>query len=1180
MKTISRRWPSSHAEQLLAWRIGTNLARALRGQVDLDEDASLYALLEQAEEDGPTVRNRNQIQQEVFAELMRQLPAERPLRVLELNGGTGAATSFVLPVLNAQQTEYVFTDTSPVALKAARQKFREYPFVRYAELAPDVAPLEQEFQASSFDIVICSDAALASHFAPLFAPGALLLLRGDSGRGLASGDGARWYALRVSATQEDARTVLEGAGFHEITDIPDTGLSEGHECAIRLARAPVQPANQVDDDAESAADQGTWWFIANDKDDAAPLIQRLTQSGGRPVLVTPASQFRLVEPGHYELPFGDAAAVLELCKIAGADEIIPRAIVHLGGLNAPTGNDVSIEELRRSQNQGLNTGLAIAQAVTQSDWPRPPRLWMATRCVHSVGLPESQELCLASATTWGLARVLSNEMPHLTCTAIDLGDPSDESEMDSLFRELTSSGDEWEVVLRGSRRYVPRLEAGELPHAASDPDSTFHVAVTTRGSLDSVALLPAQRTAPGPGEVEIAVVASAVNFKDVAKALNMLSEETLAETWSGDTLGLECAGRISAVGEGVTELKVGDRVVALAADCFRPHVVTRAEFAIKVPDHLTLEDAAGIPVVFLTAWYALHQLAHIQAGERVLIHSAAGGVGQAAIQIAHAAGAEVIATAGSSLKRDYLRAQGVAHVFDSRSLSFVDGVRQATNGSGVDVVLNSLAGAAIPASLSLLKPGGRFVEIGKRDIQENVSLGLQPFHNNLSFFALDLDRLLAQRPDMAQKLLDTVLSQFSNGTLTPIPCQLFPVSRASDALRHIAKARQIGKIVLDMRDPMALPQVRKTDFEATHQFSADGTYLVTGGLSGFGLATSKWLVEKGARHLVVLSRRGATSFEAQQDLHELESLGAEVVAMSVDVTNEEQLADALATIRGTLPPLKGVFHAAMVLDDAMALQLTPERMETVLAPKAWGAWNLHRMTLDDPLDHFVLFSSATTIFGNPSQANYVAACTFLDQLAQQRHAAGQPALSVAWGAISDVGYLSRNQDVLKHIEGRLGFKPVRAARMLSFLDKLLATPRSQAALVAVNWPVFSPLKFPIAATPRMAALVQQLAGDNSDSTTSANHFRQLLAAAPPEERRGQLRSFLAKSLASVLGTSPENVETDRSLLTMGLDSLMAVELQLGLSRELEFEISPMQLLRGPTIEELTDELLASLGDSV
>ena len=799
----------------------------------------------------------------------------------------------------------------------------------------------------------------------------------------------------------------------------------------------------------------------------------------------------------------------------------------------------------------------------------------------------SSLLCLAASTIWGLTRVLANEMPQLKCSTIDLGFGTAAQEGDSLFREILANSDEREVVLRGADRYVPRLVPGTLPSEQAHHDS-YRVAVTTRGSLESVTTLPASRASVGAGQVEIEVVAAAVNFKDVAKALNLLDDETLANTWSGHTLGLECAGRITSIGAGVDRFQVGDRVIALAADCFRPHVTTQAEFVCKLPEGLSLEAAAGLPVVFLTAGYALHQLARIQPGERVLIHAAAGGVGLAAIQMAQLAGAEVFATAGSPLKRDYLRTLGVQQVFDSRSLSFVDDIQRVTKDQGIDVVLNSLAGAAIPASLSLLRAGGRFVEIGKRDIQSNESLRLRPFHDNLSFFALDLDRLLAQRPDKARLMLELVMQQFTTGQLVPIPYRTFPVSRAAEALKYVAKARQIGKVVLEMRRESEAPaEPRASDLQKVTRnhrarlggsLDLPGTAVVTGGLTGFGLETAKWLVKQGVKHLALLSRSGASSLEAQQEILELEEAGAKVLALSVDVSDEQQLSAALETIRRTLPPLTGVYHAAMVLDDAIAVQLTPERMEKVLAPKAWGAWNLHKLTLNDPVEQFVLYSSATTVFGNPSQANYVAACTFLDQLAQHRHSLGRPALSVAWGAIADVGYLSRNADVLKHIEDRLGFKPLPSEMLLSSLGRLLSSGRTQAALVAINWSRFSPAKFAIASAPRMAGLVAQFGSDTAGAISGAGRFRETLAEAPPEERRGLLRGFLAKSLAGVLGTAPENVPTDRSLLALGLDSLMAVELQMGVGRELEYDISPMQLLRGPTLEELTDEILAAFAN--
>ncbi|MFO1043816.1 MAG: SDR family NAD(P)-dependent oxidoreductase [Planctomycetaceae bacterium] len=1169
----SRRWPAAHAEQWLARRIGIQLPEILRGTFDNSDEskASLQELLEQAMEDGPSFRNRNKLLQSTIASLVQQLPTERPIRILELYAGTGANATFVLPLLPPERTEYVLSDT-PAAIQSARRKFREFSFVKFTEYQSPGDLLSQTDK--SFDVIISPDVSALKKLAPLCATSGLLIVQeGPLLSSMESVNDLAWFALRPSVDLHGVEASLRSMALQHVTHLTDRNPFPQLSSQLWLAAIPARKQNTTEV-AEAVSNPGVCLIVADDLDSAKSLADRLSLSGGRPVLVTPAALPRQVGAAHYELPFADAEAFGKLLQSLLVDGTSPKAIVHLAVQCRMASDNINPTEVRASQHYGINTSLAIAQAVNKTDWQQTPRVWLVTSRVHSTGLADRTSLGLAASPVWGLSRVLANEMPHLRCTTVDMGVVLDDSELESLSREIAADSEEREIVLRGLNRYVPRLHRGVVsnePHRDS-----YRVAVATGGSMDSVELLPASRTQPGEGEIEIEVAAAAVNFKDVAKSLNLLTEVTLSDTWSGSTLGLECSGTITAVGTNVTGLKVGDRVVALASDCFRPYVVTRAEFVAPIPSHVSSEDAAGIPVVFLTAWYALNQLARVQPGDRVLIHAAAGGVGLAAIQIARLLGADIIATAGSPLKVEYLRAQGVLNVFDSRSLSFVDDVLRVTQGQGVDVVLNSLAGSAIPASLSLLRAGGRFVEIGKRDIQDNVTLGLRPFQNNLAFFSLDLDRLLALRPDLAQSLLSTVLQKFTEGMLTPLPCRSFPVSRTEEALRYIAKAKQIGKVVLGMHDPIARDRVKPTRTNTELRFDSHATYLVTGGLRGFGLATAQWLISHGARHLVLMSRSGADSLESQQAILELESAGAKILTLAVDVANETQLSSALATVRNAMPPMKGLFHAAMVLDDAMAMELNPDRMECVLAPKAWGALNLHRLTLNDPIEQFVLFSSATTVFGNPSQANYVAACTFLDQLAELRKAIGKPALSVAWGAIADVGYLSRNQNVLKHIEDRLGFRPVPAGQMLTFLEQILHSDRSKAALVAVNWPRFSPARFAIAGTPRLAGMVQQLGG-NETTTTTAGRLTELLAAAAPDERRLLLREFLVKSLAGVLGIAAEQIELDRSLLTMGLDSLMAVELQIGLSRELEFELSPMRLLRGPTIQELTDELLSEIG---
>ncbi|MEK9138266.1 MAG: SDR family NAD(P)-dependent oxidoreductase, partial [Bacteroidota bacterium] len=459
------------------------------------------------------------------------------------------------------------------------------------------------------------------------------------------------------------------------------------------------------------------------------------------------------------------------------------------------------------------------------------------------------------------------------------------------------------------------------------------------------------------------------------------------------TLGDECSGIIVDVGEGVHEFAPGDEVIASTRGCLSSFVTTNAVLVIRKPVHLTFEEAAAIPVVFTTAYYALHILGRMAQGERVLIQAGAGGVGLAAIQLAQRAGAEVFATAGSPEKRAFLQMLGVKHVMDSRSLSFADEVMDLTHGGGVDIVLNSLAGEAIQKGLSCLAPFGRFIEIGTRDIYQNTKLGMRPFKNSISFISAN-PKVFTERPTLIRTCMDEVVRLFEKRELHAPPHRVFALGDVVNAFRHMAQAKHIGKIVVSFHNEEVAVEPH---YEQSVRLKDNTSYLITGGLGGFGLATAEWMTANGARHIALMGRSATINNEAQQAIARMESKGTQVLVVRGDVAVEEDVTRVLDQVKASLPPLRGIIHAAMVLDDGVLLQLTSDRFRTAMRPKILGAWNLHNATLDTPLDLFVLYSSVATIAGNPGQGNYVAANAFLDFIAHYRKQHGLPALYIAWG---------------------------------------------------------------------------------------------------------------------------------------------------------------------------------------
>jgi myxalamid-type polyketide synthase MxaB len=723
-----------------------------------------------------------------------------------------------------------------------------------------------------------------------------------------------------------------------------------------------------------------------------------------------------------------------------------------------------------------------------------------------------------------------------------------------------------------------------IQHPATSIQQPLKLEIRERGVLENLKLVPQTRRAPHRGEVEVRVHATGLNFRDVLNALGM---------YPGDPgpLGNECVGKIVALGEGVHDLKLGEEVMALAADSFASYVTTDARFILPMPKALSAEEAATLPITFLTAHYALHHLAQMKAGERVLIHAAAGGVGLAAIQLAQRAGAEIFATASSAEKHEHLRSLGVKNIFSSRTLDFAEEIMRATNGEGIDLVLNSLAGEFIPKSLSLLRFGGRFLEIGKTEVWNEARVkALVP---EIAYHVIYLGEIIHEQPALMRALLEELTRAFEAGALRPLPFKSFPLGDAVHAFRYMAQARHIGKVVLvieaedrgsrvvdrkrqhPQRDPLStINNPRSTTHNPQSSiFDPHSAILLTGGLGALGLHVAKWLVENGARHLVLAGRK-APSAIAQAAIVEMEKLGARIVVAPIDISQEEEVRRVLDEITRTLPPLRGVIHSAGVLEDGVLVQQDWPRFERVMAPKVLGAWHLHRLTKDLPLDFFVLFSSIAAMFGAPSQGNYAAANAFMDGLAFYRRKQGLPALSLNWGPWAEGGMVT---ELGNRGEARLaeqGLRLIKPEQGLQALARLLRGVHAQAAVLPVNWTKFS-RQFQSGEEPPLfghvlKAFKPQLAKPQAQT---ARDLVKELEAALPAERLPLLTAHVREQVVKVLGLdATQTPALHQGLTALGMDSLMAVELSNRLRGSLGHALPATIAFEYPSIAALTQYL--------
>jgi len=733
----------------------------------------------------------------------------------------------------------------------------------------------------------------------------------------------------------------------------------------------------------------------------------------------------------------------------------------------------------------------------------------------------------------GLGRVLANEMPGLRPRRLTIApDLPPEDAAPLILAEC--AGDAPEISLAAGGRFAPLMRPG-LPAPA--PGFPAQLAIGQPGQLASLGWRAADTLPkPGPGEVRLRVTATGLNFRDVMWAQGLLPEDMLMDGFAGPSLGMECAGVVDEAGPGVG-LQAGAAVFGFAPAAFATHALTRAEALQPLPPGMSPEAAATIPVAFITAAYSLETLARLRPGERVLIHGGAGGVGLAALQIAKAAGALVAATAGSPEKRAFLRQLGADLVLDSRDAGFADALRAAWP-DGVDVVLNSLAGVAMERSLALLSPFGRFIELGKRDFAEGRRTGLGAFRRNISYFAVDADALPRARPALAEALLRDIVARLADGALAPLPYRGFPAEEAEAAFRQLQASSHIGKLVI--RPP--LPAASQT---APWQPDEAGAYVVLGGTQGFGLECAKWLAAAGARRVALVSRRGAATPGMDAALRVLAALGARASAHACDATDRAALGAVLAALRAEGAPLRGVVHAAAVFADGAAARQDGASFARVLAPKLAAAEALEALTADDPLHLFLLFSSATTAFGNPGQANYVAANAALEGLARRRHALGKPALAVGWGPIADAGVLTREAAAAEKLERLSGAKPMAAQEALATLPALIGAGAPVIHLARMSWEGMQ-AALPILAEPAYAALGGRMITRDADGAA----LRARLLAMAPDAARTELLALAREEMARILRLPPEAVRVDQPLPGLGLDSLGGIELRMALERRI------------------------------
>ncbi|MEU4565135.1 type I polyketide synthase [Micromonospora sp. NPDC023956] len=837
------------------------------------------------------------------------------------------------------------------------------------------------------------------------------------------------------------------------------------------------------------------------------------------------------------------ADVAELASAVAAGDTAPEAVLLpvRGVVDAP------VPQAVRALTDRV---LATVQAWLAADVLADTRLVVATRGAVTAQ-DDERVVDLAGAAVWGLLRSAQSEHPDRIVLA-DLDETVDARALDVL---AAVAGDQstigGQLAIRGDRVFVPRLVRQAGAELAPPADGPWHVAAVRPGTLDGVEIVPTAPVDLAPGEVRVAVRATGVNFRDVLMALGMYPDPAAV-------MGSEGAGVVVEVGPGVDGLVPGDRVFGLFEPGFGPQVVAQRERIARIPAGWSFVEAASVPVVFLTAYYGLHALAELRAGESVLVHSGAGGVGMAAIQLAQHFGATVYATASPG-KWDTLRGLGVAEerIASSRTTEFEGAFLAASGGAGVDVVLDALAGEFVDASLRLLPRGGRFVEMGKTDVRDPEVVAEQ--HPGVTYRAFDLNEAGGAR---IGQMLSELLALFEQGVLRPLPTRVWDVRQARQALRHISQARHVGKVVLTVPAPV----------------DPEGTTLVTGASGALAAVVARHLVATGqSRRLLMASRSLPVEGSDYAALvAELTGSGAVVTPVSVDVADAEQVAALVAGVESA-HPLTAVVHCAGVIADATITSLDADALATVMRPKVDAAWALHEATVGLDLSAFVVFSSIAATLGSPGQGNYAAANAFLDALAAQRRAQGLPATSIGWGMWATGGMTASLTADDRQRLGRLGMSALTAAEGTSLLDTAMAGTR----------PTVVAARLRITGEPaQVPPIVRQLARSGArrqarSVEAGTGTWSERLVGLSQDEARRSLVELVCAQAAAVLGhASAQAVPGSRAFKELGFDSLTSVELRNRLASATGLRLTATLVFDYPTPERLAEHLHEQLGHSV
>ncbi|KAF3928708.1 hypothetical protein AA313_de0204635 [Arthrobotrys entomopaga] len=1074
-------------------------------------------------------------------------------KILELGAGLGTTSAAIFQGLATEDSKslsvksYDYTDTSPDFFPDAQQKFQRFSNqIQYRQLNIENEPSEQGFSLQTYDLILAYNYLHATtdiqqsiqNARRLLKPdGKLLIVETENPNYMGDGYSQGYPTLSLSTWEE---LLLKHDGFSSVASLADQ--SEISETQIR--HFIIADAAGVTEEIPSALDTDIVILpLADGEEFHQPWLQNLRESLRK--LTTRSVSISQI---------GSVSLASKTCVILEGSKSF------LASLSQDNFNK-------------------LKATVLEAD--------------NIVWISQDNNNDPTSAMHVGFLRTLRMEDPSKQFISLRIQHDWDENATGSInvvFRHLlaniSQSNGEYEFYSKDGQLHTPRLtnnaKAGhELqklqgrqlsepkPFSFSGPYVRLEAAIP---ELPDSLVFRECEPGFGPndlddGMVEIQPHAFGLNFRHVLSTIGKIKDKLM---------GFECAGYISRVGSNVpNHLKVGDRVCALVqTGNWANRVHTRWTGVLPIPETMSVETAASIPMIYTTAWHALAHLAHLEAGESVLIHSGAGGVGQAAITVAQYLGAEVYATVGSQEKRDFLtKTYGIPQdrIFSSQDTSFHGDLMKATEGRGVDVVLNSLTGSLLQASWECIAPFGRFIELGKQDSQSSKALGMKGFSNSTAYIAMDLCQLGVHKPNVLLKSFKQVMDLLVQGKIQHlVPISTYEMGNVSRAFKKSLTGSHIGKIVVRAREGEQIPTIT---MRKQIRFGESGAYLIVGGLSGIGLEISRWMVKQGAKNLILLSRN-AKKQENQSIVSEFSKYGARVLLRSCDVADKASLEKIVNDCRADMP-IRGVIQAAVILQDSMFVNMTHEQWQNAVRPKVEGTSNLNDLFQSPDLDFFIILSSTTAILGNSGQANYTAAGTYQDALALKRVQNGLLAVSINIGSVPSVGVAAR-ANVGARLE-KAGYQTQDIPEILRLLEISISNPhQAQITTGIMPWTQAGDLNW--RNEPRFANLwlSNEAESDDGKPTDANKPLKARLLESPAEEVQDILIGALRLRLADIFGMSPSDIDPEMPLASYGVDSLVASELRNWLVRNVATGVSLFDIVQSSSVQDLAGRIKEKL----